>query len=247
MEFQFEKLEILGLNFQNVDYSQLIGAIQTSINDTKKITISYANAHTLNKTFKNVKLINIVNSFDIIHSDGIGIYFASKILHKKNGLNKRFTGSDFYPLLAEEAIKNNWKVFFFGHDVNTLNKIALHYPDLKVSGLLEGYNFRNADVINAINQSNPDILIVGLGFPKQEEWIYENKDKINYKVILAVGEGIKVFAGTKIRGSKFIRVLGLEWLVRVFTNPFKYFKRYITGNPIFLYRIIILKLRNLVG
>ncbi|MCI0450330.1 MAG: WecB/TagA/CpsF family glycosyltransferase [Chlorobi bacterium] len=237
-------MEIFGVKFNNITYNELSDAICASIEGNSKILITYANAHTLNKSYANKTLINTVNSFDIVHPDGIGIYLASKILYKKNCLNKRFTGSDFYPIFAEEAIKNKWKVFFFGHDNETLNKIKLNYPDLIISGLKEGYQFNDNEVINSVNSSETDVLIIGFGFPKQEQWIYENKDRLKCKVILAVGEGIKVFAGTKIRGPGFIRALGLEWLVRFFANPIKFFSRYITGNPIFLCRIIILKMRN---
>jgi N-acetylglucosaminyldiphosphoundecaprenol N-acetyl-beta-D-mannosaminyltransferase len=88
-------------------------------------------------------------------------------------------------------------------------------------------------------------LIIGLGQPLQEKWINDNHAQLNASVLIAVGDGIKVFAGEKRRGPLFMRKLGLEWLIRLFFNPFKYFNRYMVGIPVFLYRIIRAKLSKL--
>jgi N-acetylglucosaminyldiphosphoundecaprenol N-acetyl-beta-D-mannosaminyltransferase len=139
---------------------------------------------------------------------------------------------------VNECISNNFSVFFFGHRLKTLNKIHTRLPELKIPGINEGYDFDNTSLLKKIQTAHPDILIVGLGQFKQEEWILSNKDKIEVPVILAVGDGIKVFAGTKIRGPEIARRIGLEWLIRLLSNPFKFWFRYTIGNSLFLMRII---------
>ena len=237
-----EKINIFGLQINKVDYGLLLSKIYIAVTQNTKLAIIYANSNTLNKIYKNSELKDKLNSSDIVHPDGIGIYIASRFLYGKNGFRQRMTGSDFYQMLIEEAIKRNWSIYFFGHDACTLKKIKEANSDLNIAGFSEGYDFETDKVINDINKSQAKILIAGLGFPLQEEWIYSNKDKIKCKVIIAVGDGIKVFADTKVRGPLFLRRIGLEWLVRLFGNPNKYWKRYIIGNPLFLYRIIKLKL-----
>lgn len=237
-----DKFNIFGLDINKADYPGLLKQIITAIESKQKITIGYANAHILNNIFKNYKHREILSSFNIIHPDGIGVYLASRFLYRKKGMARRMTGSDFYPMLIEEGIKRKWSFFFFGHENKTLEKIGVCNPELTIAGYSEGYNFDTDSVINQINSSGTDILIVGLGFPKQEEWIFENKNRLYCHVIIAVGDGIKVFSGTKIRGDLFIRRLGFEWFVRTITNPGKYWKRYLIGNPLFLLRIIKLKL-----
>ena len=86
--------------------------------------------------------------------------------------------------------------------IATLEKIKYANPKLTISGQHHGDNFNDEDIIREINSSKPDILIVGLGFPEQEIWILKNHSNIDCKVIIAVGEGIKVFAGTKIRAHE---------------------------------------------
>jgi N-acetylglucosaminyldiphosphoundecaprenol N-acetyl-beta-D-mannosaminyltransferase len=232
------RLNILGIEVCNLDYPSLIEKINASIKESNKIIIGYANAHTLNSGYLNKSLHNIYNSISLIHPDGIGVYLASKILYGKNCFKVRFTGSDFYPLLAERAIQEDWKIFFFGHDNITLNKIHFQYPSLNICGLEEGYNYKPAEVLKKINAAQPDVLVIGLGFPKQEKWLSDNHPGLNFKTAILTGDGIKVFAGIKKRGSSFIQKIGMEWFVRFLNDPARLFKRYIIGNPLFIYRVL---------
>jgi N-acetylglucosaminyldiphosphoundecaprenol N-acetyl-beta-D-mannosaminyltransferase len=240
-----EKINIFGLNIDCVNYGLLLNHINTSITQKSKLSIAYANTHILNNAYKNNEIKGVLNSFSIVHPDGIGVYLASKLLYGKKGLSRRITGSDFYPILIEEAIKKNWSFYFWGHDLKTLERIKENNKNLFISGYTEGYNFDIEKVTVEINNSNTNILIVGLGFPLQEKLIYSLIDKLICNVIIAVGDGIKVFSGNKSRGPLFLRKLGLEWLVRLLSTPSKYSKRYLIGNPLFLYRIIKLKLSKL--
>lgn len=239
------KVLLNGINIELAGYDELLSAIHNSIiNDNKKI-IAYANVNSFNLCSKFPELKNYLNSFDIAHPDGVGIRIGLKLLNKKIELPERVTGSDLYALLIKEAIKNNFSFYFFGHDEETLGVIRIENPELIIKGYSAGYEYEDKTVINEINNAAADILVVGLGSPKQEEWVSINSGKVNCKVILIVGDGIKVFAGKKNRGPEFLRKAGFEWLYRFIKNPFKYFKRYIIGNPLFLYRIIVIKIGKL--
>ncbi len=238
-------IQIWGLNIIDINYNELAETICETIKSKKKLLITYSNANTLNKIYKKPGVRAELNKFDIVHPDGVGVFLASRLLSQKNKIKKRFNGSDLYPLLAELFSKENTPVFFFGHDDTTLQKIFTRYTDLNICGYQEGYNFNNNSLITKLNSSKPVVLIVGLGQFRQERWILENKDNIGANVIIAVGDGIKVFADTKLRGPIFIRKIGLEWLVRLSTNPLKYWSRYILGIPLFLVRIIFSKLTKL--
>lgn len=238
-------LVIRGISISNIGYSGLLAIIKKSILEGRQTAIAYANANSINSLYEFPELRNWLNRFDIIHPDGSGIRIAARILNKPLTASSKFTGSDLYPLLINEAIRNKFTFYFLGHDSGTLSRISEVNPELIVTGTHEGYNFRDEEVLQDINRNSADILIVGLGTPKQEQWTAANRDKINSKVILCVGEGIKVFAGSKSRGPAFLRSVGLEWLWRFLGNPVKYFRRYIIGNPLFLYRIISTKMRKL--
>jgi N-acetylglucosaminyldiphosphoundecaprenol N-acetyl-beta-D-mannosaminyltransferase len=240
----YEKINIRGLLVDRISYADLQNIITAAVKHNNKTFITYANASTINNIWSNKKLRDKLNIFDVIHPDGIGIYIASKILYGTGGFRGRLSGSDFYTVLINDAEQNKWKLFFFGHNDETLKKIKIRRPMLNLCGTENGFNYDDTEVLTRINNTSPDILVIGLSFPRQEEWLLKYKDEISAKVCICVGDGIKVFAGNKIRGPKFIRAMGFEWLVRLLANPLKYFKRYIIGNPLFLVRIISLKFRK---
>ncbi len=238
---KIEHINILNVKLSKVCYSDLLNLINQSINRLSTITITYCNAHIINLSVNNKSLGKTLNKIDVVHPDGIGIFLASKFLYGKNGFNSRFTGSDFYLHLIDYAVKQNWSFYFFGDEEKTLEKISTNYSELKIAGLCNGFTFNQNEIIDEINDANPDILIVGLGSPKQEEWVIENKGQVKAKVIIAVGEGIKVFAGTKKRGSKIVRFFGFEWLIRLINEPKRLWKRYLIGNPLFIISILKFK------
>lgn len=239
-----EYIEICGIRIIKADSLNLNERITAAISGGNRISITYCNASTVNRIIEDGSFLPMISSFDIIHPDGTGIFLASKFLFGSQGLRRRFSGSDYYQHLIDLALIHKLRIFFFGHDEDTLKKISVKNPGLNIAGYYPGYNYSDEKVISMVNQSSPDILVIGLGFPLQEHWIVKNSSKINCRVVIAVGDGIKVFAGTKIRGPKILRMIGMEWFVRFLSDPIRYFRRYIIGNPLFLYRIIKYKFRK---
>jgi len=229
---------LAGISIINSNYSELLEIIDSSVKTKAEIEITYANFHTLNQIVDQ-NLSDLYNSFTIVHSDGIGIYLAIKLLFKNN--ISRITGSDFYRELIDYSIENKIRLFFFGDTPETLEMLRKR-NDLRIVGTASGYSFSSEKVVDEINIANPDILIVGLGSPKQEKWISNNKDKITTNIIISVGDGIKLFAKTKKRGFSIIQKLGFEWLIRLINEPKRLWKRYLIGIPLFIFRIIKLKL-----
>ena len=236
------KLNILNLLINKVDYKNLLLSISSALKKKEQITITGANVNVVNLSITDDVFKKTLEQIDITHPDGVGVYLASKFLYREKGFNKRITGSDFYVELIKYALKNNLSFFFFGDTEETLLKIPNNQPDLIIKGICNGFNFDNDELLKRLNDSNADILIVGMGSPKQENWIINNKGKIQSKVIIAVGEGVRVFSGTKKRGIKLIQTLGFEWMVRLINDPKRLWKRYLIGNPLFLIRIFKYKL-----
>ena len=231
---KFEKLNICGIKVNRLAYKLFISYICESVELNFKRSIAYSNTHIIHLAAFNDTLKTSLDKFDLIHPDGIGIYFASKFLYRSDGLEQRITGSDFYYDLIKKAKQENWRIFFLGHDKETFEKIKSQHPELNITGHISRDFSDDKRVINSINNSASNIIIVGLQSPFQEKWIAENQDKLNCNIILAVGGGIKVFANTLKRGPEVIRMLGLEWLYRLITNPKWYWKRILVGFPVFI-------------
>ncbi len=238
-----KKAKIFGILLSDLDYNSLLQLTVESISQKKKVAIGYCTAHILNLAYNNNSLKTLLNSFEYLHPDGIGTFIALKILCGKKSIKAKITGSDFYPILIREAIKNNWSFYFFGDSNDVLNCINFNFPMLNIVGIKSGFNFDDKEIILDINKKDVNILIVGLGTPLQEEWVVKNKNFLFVNVIFTVGDGIKIFAGTKQRGPIIVQRLGLEWLVRLISNPVKMWKRYLIGIPQFLLRVILNKFR----
>jgi exopolysaccharide biosynthesis WecB/TagA/CpsF family protein len=235
---------LLGIQLHNVSYSEILNTIQRTIQNQSQIIISYANLNSINLSYTNEGIKNLFPKFDIVHPDGFGVYLGLKILFGKESPANRMNGSDLYGSLIQYGREHNYNFFFFGDEDITLNLIKSNWPELNVVGTQNGFNFDDSSLITKINQSNADILIVGLGTPKQEKWIVQNRKSINSKAIIAVGDGIKVFSGTKRRGPKIIQQLGFEWAIRLFFEPNRLWKRYFIGIPLFIFRVIKFKFMN---
>lgn len=229
---------ILNLRLRYVESDELLQVFQNAIENDGKICITYATFNTLNLVKSNNSLVDIFNHFEIVHPDGVGIHYALKFLFGTKRSTKPFTGSDFYEDLIKRAIKKNWSFFFFGNTNLVLKKISQNITSLNIVGLYSGFDYDTNKVVFEIQKNNPDILIVGLGQPLQEQWIFENLSQLNSNIVLAVGDGIKVFARNKIRGYRWVRNIGLEWFIRLVNNPQLYWKRYLIGIPLFILRVI---------
>jgi N-acetylglucosaminyldiphosphoundecaprenol N-acetyl-beta-D-mannosaminyltransferase len=237
-------IELFGTKFSNVSYKEILNSIQLAIQSRTQLTICYANVNSINLSINEEKLTQLLSEFNIVHPDGFGVFFGSKILFGKDGFSFRQSGSDLYERIIENAILNNLKLFIFGDTDETLEKIKYNCPELSIVGKQNGYVFENEKLLVEIDNSKPDILIVGLGTPKQEEWIVKHKSNLMVNVIIAVGDGIKVFAGNKRRGPKILQKLGLEWFVRFIFEPKRLWKRYFIGIPLFIFRVIKFKFMN---
>lgn len=240
-------MNISGLNIDNLTYDELLDIIDSTIKNNKKITIAYPSINILNRIQKDNALKEKLSKFDIIFSDGVGIYIASKFLYGKKGLKCVTKGTDLYFKILEYANKNNLKMFFYGGLENAglqLSSVLKNtYPDIINCGIYPD-EWDRSDVIHKINISKPDILLVGLGTPTQEYFISDNSANLNVNVMLTIGNGINYISGYMKRAPKWMLKLQLEWLYRLSYEPGRLWKRYLLGIPVFLYRVLLLKFRK---
>ena len=166
---------------------------------------------------------------------------------------ERFPGMQAFYLMIEAALDTKSSVYFFGSEVNvlerTIDKVREKYPDLKISGWHDGYNYDDREMVRDINRSEAKLLIVALGSPKQEYWIRDHADELN-AVRIAVGEGgtFDFIAGAHQRAPRRMQEAGIEWLWRVFMNRDKTggsrLKRVWEAVPVFIYIVVKRKING---
>jgi N-acetylglucosaminyldiphosphoundecaprenol N-acetyl-beta-D-mannosaminyltransferase len=123
-------------------------------------------------------------------------------------------------------------------------RLKERYPQLQIVGTMHGFfnkgkpHDENREVIRMINQANPDLLLVGMGMPLQEQWLMENWHELNPRVAITCGALFEYISGDLRRGPQWMTDNYLEWLARMIISPKRYTKRYLRDNPLFLYRVL---------
>ena len=184
-----KKEKILGFNISNINFDELINLIFSDFNNNISNFIVNINPEIIINNYKNKEIINILNQENYQIPDGIGIVYASKI--KKGNIKKRITGIDLMENICKKSVNYDSKIFLYGgkEDIAKKAKIELEkkYPGINIVGTCNGYTDENI-VIENINNSNANILFVGLGSPKQEQFIINNREKLfNIKLFMPVG------------------------------------------------------------
>lgn len=242
-------INILGLNILNTTYKEFVAYLDKVIREGEKISFHNVNASILLTSCKDEKFKKNLESFTCLLCDGIGVYRASKFLYGKNGLKERLTGTDLYYHILRLANDNKLKCFFFGGSETAANKLSetlkIEYPGLIISGVIPRETEFKKETIEIIKNSGADILFVGLGSPLQEKWLAENFDLLDIPVQIAIGSGIEFISGAKKRAPLILRKMGLEWVYRIYLEPVRLWKRYFFGIPIFMFKILKLKVKLL--
>ena len=210
-------------------------AIQNNIN-FQIITI---NPEMIMNAQKNEHFFNILSNSDLNIADGVGVKIALKL----NKINQnQIRGVDFSRELVKLASENNYRIAFLGAKEEIIQKAKENflkkYPNLNFVYTRNGYFDDENKIIEEIKSANPQILLVGLGSPKQEEIIVKLKSVLQGCTMVGVGGSFDVFSGIVKESPMIYRKLGLEWLYRTILQPER-FKRIFPVLPIFLIKCII--------
>jgi N-acetylglucosaminyldiphosphoundecaprenol N-acetyl-beta-D-mannosaminyltransferase len=171
----------------------------------------------------------------LVLADGAPVIWASRLLGRP--LPQRVTGSDLTPaLFAAASPELPLTIYLLGAGPGiaqrAAQRIQLQWPSVKVVGTycpplgFENDEAENQAIVQRVNAARPDLLVLGLGAPKQELWINRFAPQLQARVALCVGATIDFLAGEKKRAPRVLQRVGLEWLHRVATEPRRLFKRY---------------------
>lgn len=212
-----------------------------------------ANPHSLEVARKDPAFDLAIRNADLIIPDGIGIVIASKILN--GSIRERITGTDIFLGLSVALNKaTGERYFFLGSTEQNLMRIKekMHqeFPKITVAGTYSPPfkpEFTEEDtktMVEAINRAEPDVLWVGMTAPKQEKWIYHNRERLNVKFIGAIGAVFDFYTGNIKRSHPVFQKMGLEWLPRLLREPRRLWYRNVVSNPSFLLRVIKCRLTD---
>lgn len=236
-------INILGVQVVNITLASAVAAITTHAKDKQRLShFAFVNADCINLSVTDSDYKAVLDSTEQVFGDGSGIRYASKISHQP--IVDNVNGTDLYPLLCEQALAEGLSIFYLGGRPGIAREASLRssnrYPGLKIAGYRDGYFTASEqdNVIEQINDSNADILLVAMGAPQQEMWIAENATKLRTGAAIGVGGLFDFLARSVSRAPQLVRSLGLEWVARWINEPGRLLKRYFIGNPLFIFRVL---------
>lgn len=237
---------LLGVPVDNLDMTQTLGKIFEMVNDyeldARARLVATANvdfmvnAHNQKDQKSAKNLLSILRKADLVTADGMPLVWLSQLLGEP--LKERVTGADMVPALAEKAALEGKSVYFFGGADGSARQTARIfkglYPDLKIAGFSAPMinmddEIENMVEIARINVTEPDILLIALGNPKQEFWFDRYNKYMKVPVSIGVGGTFEFISGETSRAPEWMQKTGLEWIFRMAQDPKRLINRYAKG------------------
>ena len=217
---------------------QVAATAMASPRPARPAFFAFVNAHCLNVAWRDATYAAILRDATRVWPDGTGVRLAGQRLGFP--VPENVNGTDLFPRLCDAAAREGFSLFFYGARPEVVARVAVNvardWPQVTVAGFCDGY-VDDATACARICAARPDVLLVAKGVPLQEKWIAAHRDALPCGAILAVGGLFDFVSGRIPRAPRWMRRLGIEWVYRLRQEPMRLFKRYIIGNPLFLWRL----------
>jgi N-acetylglucosaminyldiphosphoundecaprenol N-acetyl-beta-D-mannosaminyltransferase len=231
---------VLGVAVDHVDNEDVLQRIDGWVREAwprKCRQICTVNPEFLVDARRDVAFRRVLEEADLRVADGVGVMLAARALGAP--LPERVTGSDGIVRIAERAAQRGWRLFLLGASPGVAERAAARlegeYPGLQVSGCHSGTpSAREWPVIvRRLRVAPPDVLLVAFGHPRQDFWIWTHRADLPCAVAIGVGGALDYAAGEQVRAPQWMRNLGLEWLHRLVTQPWRW--RRMLKLPVFVW------------
>ena len=216
-----------GFPIKSTTKQELFTQLKNSVEQQQQVALFFANTNFVVKCQTHKEKMSGADT--IIINDGVGLDIGTWLIHRKK-FPENLNGTDFIPAFLQ-SLKGSGRVFLLGAKPGIAQRAAQtlgNEHQVNVVGALNGYDEAKdtAAVIEKINQSNANVLLVAMGNPYQEEWIVKNRDQLNVSVLMGVGALFDFLAGDKARAPQFVQRMRLEWLYRLSLEPSRLLRRY---------------------
>ncbi len=245
-----EGVEVLGVRVDAIDDQGLNGEIARIIDEKGHAYFAYVNINAINIAQDNATFRDFLNEAPIVYCDGEGVRLGARILGVR--LPPRIVLTYWIWDLCAMCEQRGYSIYLLGGHDHIVRAAAANlkkaFPRLTIAGLRDGYfkktGEESAQAIAQVNAARPNILFVCFGMPLQEEWVRANFQNLHANMILFGGSTIDYAAGAKRVAPVWMRSAGLEWLFRLMQEPRRLWKRYLLGNPLFMGRILLQRIRG---
>lgn len=234
---------ILGTRVDALTMSAAIEVLEQFIAEGRRgLFVALTNVNNVMEAKRDPQFRKVMDAVDLSLPDGMPLAWLSRIYGFGNA--NRIAGPDFVPAFCVATHNRGYRHFFYGGAEGVAEKMAeklkQQAPGMEIAGAYSP-PFRpltseeDDQIVEMINRTAPDVVWVGLGCPKQENWIFEHRHRIKAAALLGVGQAFDIQAGTLRRAPMWMRRWGLEWLFRLCSEPRRLWRRYLVSNTQFLF------------
>jgi N-acetylglucosaminyldiphosphoundecaprenol N-acetyl-beta-D-mannosaminyltransferase len=239
---QLPIVPLLGVGVTNATKEHAVALMDAWIQarDGRTRAVFIVNAHTLNLAWDRPAYRAVLNSADAVFGDGAGVRLAARL--KRTRMRDNLVGTDLLPEFFRARLGRGYRYFLLGGVPGTaeraVKRLESDFPGIRIAGHHHGYitDHDTSDILGVIHTATPDMLLVAMGNPKQEEWIHRHLPRLRVPVSIGVGGLFDHWAGTLQRAPRWVRDLGMEWAQLLMQQPHKW-RRYLLGNPKFVARL----------
>lgn len=233
---------LFGIVFIDEQPEVIIRHLDALVEQKRKRFVSFVNAHTVNCSRKNEKYKEFLNR-TLVLNDGVGVSLASKWVYGSD-FKHNFVGTDFVPYYLAQTVRD-LRIYLLGAQEHVVAATAAiieeRYPRHRVVGCRNGFfdQCEEERIRQEIEDAKPDILLLGMGNPRQELWWERNGDALSAPVAMGVGALFDYMSGAVPRAPRWVLALRSEWLFRLLVEPRRLWTRYVIGNITFLFALIV--------
>ena len=243
-----ELRDIMGLRYWDVGLPRAARFLIDKAAAGERLQVYFVNAHCVNVAARDPGYARLLKDAPLLFADGAGMALAARC--SGVALEHNVNGTDLFPELCAAAAAAAVPVAFLGARRGVAAACAAlmerHHPGLRVVWVADGYlPAAEEDArLQELNASGARLLFVAKGVPAQELWIAAHAAALAAPVVLGVGALFDFYSGTIARAPPLLRRLRLEWLYRLLREPRRLFRRYVLGNPEFVARALLWRLRH---
>ncbi len=238
--------DVLGVMVSAVDYDRAVATVMEAARARRPLAMTAAASHVVMTGVQDPEHRHRLNALDMIVPDGQPVRWALNALHG-TGLAERVYGPELMLRLCEAAAREGLPVYCYGSNPPVLEplraRLLARFPGLRIAGLRPG-KFRRllpdeqAELVDDIRGSGAAIVFVGLGCPRQEVFVYENRERIGVPLV-AVGAAFDFHAGLVPQAPPAMQRNGFEWLFRLVHEPRRLWRRYLGLGPRYLWLVAL--------
>jgi N-acetylglucosaminyldiphosphoundecaprenol N-acetyl-beta-D-mannosaminyltransferase len=244
------RVNILGVGVSAINMEQALNAIEGWIVQRQLHYVCVTGVHGIVESQRNNSLRRVHNAAGLVTPDGMPLVWLAR-LHGRNHV-ERVYGPDLMLALCDRSISKGYKHFLYGGAEGVperlANRLKQRYPELQIVGRYSPpfhllTDEEDKQIVQAINEANPDVVWIGLSTPKQERWMAEHVGRLTAPVLIGVGAAFDFHSGLKRQAPRWMQRSGLEWLFRLATEPRRLWRRYLVNNPLFTLLVLQQALR----